>query len=143
MDTLLFRKADRFFGSFSTCTVQNSLDNADTYLPLTQGCQPLLINSTTIALVCTVLASDHAAFPASVQQGRALDRAFVALNSTGTHCHTYRKYTGASEIRTASIIQTRCGGPMMSAIEGLHCSHSLPRSCLHNYANHQQQLATK
>ena len=46
-DTPLFRKVDTFFGSFSTWTVQNSLDNADAHLPLTQGCPPLLINSTT------------------------------------------------------------------------------------------------
>ena len=37
-----------------------------------------------IALVCIVLAS----FLTSVQQGRALEHAFVALNSMGMHCHT-------------------------------------------------------
>ena len=73
--------------------VQNSLDNAEACLPLTQGCQPLQLDIT-IALVCTVLASGHAAFLASVQQGRALECGFVALNSTGTHCHAYRKYPG-------------------------------------------------
>ena len=35
------------------------------------------------------------AFLARVQQGRALERAFVALNSMGMHCHAYRKYTGS------------------------------------------------
>ena len=96
-DTPLFRKADRFFGSFSTCTVQNSLDNADACLPLTQGCQPLLINSTTGHYNSTGMYSTGlwSAFLASVQQGRALEHAFVALNSTGTHCHAYWKYTGS------------------------------------------------
>ena len=84
------------------------------------------------------------AFLTSIQQGRALECAFVALNSTGIHCHAYRKYTRSLRNTGVSIIRTHIGGPMMSAIEGFHCSNSLPRSCLHNYyANHQQQLATK
>ena len=33
-DTPLFRKVDKFFGPFGTWTVQNSLDNTDTYLAL-------------------------------------------------------------------------------------------------------------
>ena len=43
----LFRKANGFYGPFSTWIVQNSLDNADVRLPLVQGCLPLLIDSTT------------------------------------------------------------------------------------------------
>ena len=35
------------------------------------------------------------AFLASIQQGRALERAIVALNSMGMHCHAYQKYTGS------------------------------------------------
>ena len=35
------------------------------------------------------------AFLTSVQQGRALERAFVVLNTTGTHCRAHRKYTGS------------------------------------------------
>ena len=44
------------------------------------------------------------AFLTSVQQGRALKRAFVALNSTGTHCHAYQKFTGSLRNTDASII---------------------------------------
>ena len=33
------------------------------------------------------------AYPAIVQQGRAVERAFVALDGTSTHCHAYQKYT--------------------------------------------------
>ena len=67
------------------------------WLPLTQGCQPLLINSTTGHYNSTGMYSTSlwSAFLTSVQQGRALECAFVALNSTGTHCHAYRKYTGS------------------------------------------------
>ena len=59
-NTPQFRKADKFFGPFSTLTVHNSLDNADAHLPLMQVCPPQLTNSTTriiIALVRIVLAS--------------------------------------------------------------------------------------
>ena len=40
-DTSLFRKVDRFFGSSSSWTVQNSLDNADAGMPLVQDCPQL------------------------------------------------------------------------------------------------------
>ena len=46
-NTSLFQKADRFFGPGSTWTVQNLLNNADTRMPLTQDCLPLLVDSTT------------------------------------------------------------------------------------------------
>ena len=65
------------------------------------------------------------AFLASTQQGRALECAFVALNSTGTHCHAYQKYTGSLRNTDASTIRTHNGSPMMSAIEGFHCSAHL------------------
>ena len=58
------------------------------------------------------------AFLASVQQGRALECAFVVLNSTGMHCHTYLRSLQNTD---ASIIQPCNGGPMMSTIEGFHC----------------------
>ena len=87
----------KFFGPFSTWTVHSSLDNVDAHLPLTQGCLPQLIDSTTgyynsIGLHSSSLWS---AFLTSVQQGRALEHAFVALNSTGMHYHAYLKYAGS------------------------------------------------
>ena len=85
VDTPLFQKAYRLFGSFSTWTVQNSLDNVVACLPLTQGCPPLLINSTTGQYnstgTCMHSISLWSVFLASTQQGRALECAFVALNS--------------------------------------------------------------
>ena len=123
-DTPLFRKADKFFGPFSTWTVHNSLNNADAHLPLTQVCQPPLIDSTTghYNSIGSHSFTLWSAFLASIQQGRGLERAVVALNSTGMHCHAYRKYTGSLWNTDASIIQTRNSSPMVSAIEGFHCS---------------------
>ena len=91
-DTPLFRKANRFFGSFSTWTVQNSLNNAVTHLPLTQGCLPLLINSTTEHYNSTGMHSNclWLTFLASIQEGRALELAFVMLSSIGMHCQPYQ-----------------------------------------------------
>ena len=37
-------------------------------------------------------------FLAIIQQGRALERAFVMLNGMSMHCHAYQKYT--SEVET-------------------------------------------
>ena len=92
VDTPLFRKADKFFSPFST--VHNSLGNADAHLPLMQVCLPPLIDSTTghYNSIGSHSSSLWSAFLTSVQQGRALECAFVGLNSTGTHCHTYWKY---------------------------------------------------
>ena len=142
VDTPLFQKAYRLFGSFSTWTVQNSLDNVVACLPLTQGCPPLLINSTTGQCnstgTCMHSISLWSVFLASTQQGRALECAFVALNSTGTHCHAYQKYTGSLRNTDASTIRTRNGSPMMSAIEGFHCSAHLAVS---NYVPNKRKLS--
>ena len=67
-------------GFFSTWIV---LDNADTHMVLTQGCPALLIDSTTRY------------YNSSVQRGRALERAFIVLNSMSMHYHTYWKYIGS------------------------------------------------
>ena len=74
---------DRFFGPSSTWTVQSSLDNADAHMPFTQGCPSLLIDSPTGHYNSTGMYSTSLglAFLASVQKGRALESAFVALNS--------------------------------------------------------------
>jgi len=88
-DTPLFRKADKLFNPFCTWTVHNLLDNADVHSPLTQVCLPWLIDSTTghYNSIGSHSSSLWSVFLASVQQGRALERTFVALNSTGMHCH--------------------------------------------------------
>ena len=123
-DTLLFRKADKFFSPFSTWTVHNSLDNVDVHLPLMQVCPPQLIDSTTgyYNNIGSHSSSLWSAFLASVQQGRTLERTFVALNSMGVHCHAYQKYTRSLRNTNASFIWTRSNSPMVSAIEGFHCS---------------------
>ena len=74
-DSLLFHKADRFFGRSSTWTVQNSLDNADTGMPLTQDCPAPLIDSTTGHYNSTGTHSTSLwlVFLTSIQQGRALE----------------------------------------------------------------------
>ena len=76
MDTPLFRKVDNLFGPFSTWTVHNSLDNVDARLPLTQGCLPPLIDSTTGYYNSTGMYSTTcnlwSAFLARVQQGTCL-----------------------------------------------------------------------
>ena len=58
---------------------------------LRQDCPPLLINSTTGYCYSIGMHSGSLwlAFLTNVQQGRALERAFVALNPTSIHCHTY------------------------------------------------------
>ena len=116
--------ADNFFDPFSTWTVHDSLDNVDAHLSLTQVCPPWLIDSTTGHYngIGSYSSSLWSAFLASVQQGRALERAFVARNSTGMHCHAYRKYTGSLRNTNASVIQTCSGSSMVSAIQRFHCS---------------------
>ena len=96
METLLFRKTDSFLGPSSTWTVQNSLDNEDAGMPLMQVCLTWLIDSTTghynsIGTHSTGLLVSLSL--ASIQQMRALERGFIALIGTSTHCHTYQKYT--------------------------------------------------
>ena len=76
----LFRKADKFVGPFTTWMVHNSLI---THLPLTQVLWSTGSHSSSL----------WTAFLASINQARALECAFVVLNSMGMHCHAYRKYT--------------------------------------------------
>ena len=75
-DTSLFCKADRFCGSASTWTVQNSLDNADAGKPLAQDCPAPLVDSSTGHYTNTGTHSSRLwlSFLAIVQQGRALER---------------------------------------------------------------------
>ena len=85
-----------FLGPSSTWTVQNSLDNEDAGMPLMQVCLTWLIDSTTghynsIGTHSTGLLVSLSL--ASIQQMRALERGFIALIGTSTHCHTYQKYT--------------------------------------------------
>ena len=107
-DTSLFRKADRFCSPASAWTVQNSLDNADAGRPLAQDCPAPLIDSPTGHCTNTGMHSFSLwlFFAAIVQQGRAVERAFVALNGTSTHCHAYRKYTGNLRSKNTSLLRT-------------------------------------
>ena len=77
----LFRKVDRFCDSASTWTVQNSLDNADAGRPLAQDCPASLIDPPTGHCTNTATHSFNLwlSFPSILQQGRAVERTFVAL----------------------------------------------------------------
>ena len=79
----------------------------------TQRHLPPLNNSTTGHYNCTGMHSTSLwlAFLASVQQGRALERAFIVVNSMSTNCHAFRKYTGSLWNTDASIFRTCSGGP--------------------------------
>ena len=108
MDTSLFRKADRFCSPASTWTAQNSLDNVDAGRPLAQDYPAPLIDSPTGHCTNTGTHSFSLwlSFSAIVQQGRAVDRAFAALNGTSTHCHAYRKYTEDLQSKDTSLLRT-------------------------------------
>ena len=71
--------------------------------PLLTQARPRMINHLTSNSTGTHSTSLWLAFLASVQQGRALKRAFVALNGTSTHCHAYWKYSGSLQSRDTSI----------------------------------------
>ena len=63
-------------------------------VPLTQDCPTLLIDSTTGHYKSTGTPDTCAnLWLASVQQGRVLERTFIALNHMNTYCHAYQKYT--------------------------------------------------
>ena len=85
---MLLRKADRFFAVplVPGLSVQNSLDNVDAGRPLTQDYPAPLIDSSTGHCTNTGMHSFSLwlSFSAIVQQGRAVERAFVALNGMGT-----------------------------------------------------------
>ena len=49
-------------------------------------------------------------FLAIVQQVRALEHAFIALNGTSMHCHAYRKYTESHRSRDISLLRTLLNG---------------------------------
>ena len=100
-DTPLFRKADRLFSSLSAWIMWSLACLSCMVVWHCWSTQQLDI---TIAMVCTF---PWSAFLASTQQGRALECAFVTLNSTGTHCYAYRKHTRSLQNTDASIIRTR------------------------------------
>ena len=107
-DTSLFRKVDRFCSPASTWTVQNSLDNVDAGRPLAQDCPAPLIDSPTGHCINTGTHSFSLwlSFSVIVQQRRAVQCTFVALNRTNTHCHAYRKYTGNFRSSDTSLLRT-------------------------------------
>ena len=117
----LFCKTNRFLVLLSTWTIQNSLDNADDCMPLMQGCPPPLNNSTTGHYNSTGTHSTSLwlAFLTSIQQGRALEHAFLALNSVSMHCHAYQKYIGSLQNTDASIFRTCSSGPYAACNGGV------------------------
>ena len=113
----LFCKADRFFGPFSIRTVQNSLDNSDSCLPLLQGCSPLLINSTAghyTSIGTTILTSGQ---PFLWPYNKALEHTFIELDSTSMHCHFYWNTESLRNTDT-SILWICSGDRMVSTLEG-------------------------
>ena len=79
-----------------------SLDNADAGMLLAQDYPPLLIDSTTghYNSAGTHSTSLWLVFLTSIQQGRALECAFVALNGMSTCCQAYQKLPEASKVGT-------------------------------------------
>ena len=71
---------------------ENSLNKANTGRPLAQGCLAPLIDSPTGHYTNAGMHSSSLwlSFLAIVQQGRALEHAFVALNSMSMYCHAYQ-----------------------------------------------------
>ena len=110
--TLLFCKVDSLFGPSSTWTIQNSFDNVDAGMPLTQDCPPLPIESTTGHYSSTGMHSMSfwLAFPASVQQGKALectsDWGSEVFKGASVHCHAFQIYTGSLWSRDTSSLRT-------------------------------------
>ena len=82
--------------------------HADAGRPLAQDCPAPLIDSLIghYTITDTHSSSLWLSFLVIVQQGRLLERAFEALNGTGTHCHAYRKYTGNLRSRDNSLLRT-------------------------------------
>ena len=106
-----------------TLQLRNSLDNADAGRPLAQDCPAPLIDSPTGHYINIGMHSSSLwlSFLGMVQQERALECAFVALNGTSTHCHTYRKYTGSLQSRDTSLLRTLQMAPLVSALKRFHC----------------------
>ena len=85
-------KQTGFLVLLGTCTVQNLHVDA---------CNSTGMHSTSLWLV----------FLASIQQGRAMEHAFLALNSMSMHCQAYQKYIGGLQNTDASIFWTCSNGP--------------------------------
>ena len=94
---LTIRKADRFFAPSSTWTIQSSLDNVDTGIPLTQDCLAPLVDSPTGQYNSTGTHSTSLwlVFLTSVQQGKGLERSAQ-----------WHKYTLPHLLAEASIVGT-------------------------------------
>ena len=118
---------------------------------LRQDCPPPLINSTTgycysIGMHSTSL---WLAFLTNLQQGRALEHAFVVLNPTSTHCHAYWKYTRSLLNTDTSIFRTYAVVvPMVSALEGFPTvvmsieEQGMVMFILLTYFSHQDMIST-
>ena len=85
-DTSLFYEVDSFCSPASTSSVQDSLNNVKAGRLLAQDCPAPLIDSPTghHANTSTHSSSLWLSFLVIVQQGRAMERGFVALNCTST-----------------------------------------------------------
>ena len=72
-------------------------DIVDAGMPLTQHCPAPLIDSTTgcYSSTCTHSTRIWLASLISVQLKKALECAFVALNGSSIHSHTYQRYSGS------------------------------------------------
>ena len=106
LSEMLFRKADKFCGPAGTWTIQNSLDNADASRPLTQDCPALLIDSPTGHYTNTGSGTHNSSLFAIVQQGRALEPAFIVPNGMSMHCHAHWKYTRSLQSTDTSLLGT-------------------------------------
>ena len=95
-------------------TVQNSLDNMDTGMPLTQDCPAPLIDSTTEHY------NNTATYISSLWLACTARESFdcLAFNGMTMHCHAYTK---SFRSRDTSLLRTPQMAPMVSALNRFHC----------------------
>ena len=145
-DTPLLCIMDSFHSPNCMPIIFNDPDLADTCRPFQQDCPPLLLGLTTWHYITAITCSTGLclAFPASVQQGKALKMQPRCAQQPNYAYHTYQKYTGSPWVRNTSLQGTKCWFPMVSAIDGFHCIFFIYYSAIFTNASvnegHQKRL---
>ena len=121
-DCPLFCKADLFFGSFRTWSVQDSVDSADAHLSLMQGCPHHWSVPTTEHYNSTGTYSTSLllAFLTSLQQGRGFERGLVELNNASALPHLLEMYQKPPKYGYLYILDTQRWSQSV-CIERFHC----------------------
>ena len=120
MDTPLLRIMDSFHSPNYIQTILNDFDLVDTHRPFQQDCPPSLLEQLNIRLV--LLYSLCLSFPASVQQGKALKRYPRCVKQPDYAVLYLPEIYWKPELGTPRYKGTKCWFPLVSVIEGLHCS---------------------